>query len=103
MTLYQVLCLIGFPSFVVACLGYLWRKLRKQSDETKAIKSGVQALLRNQMIDSYNKWVEKGYAPIYAKQNFENMWIQYHKLGVNGVMDGIHDTFMHLPTEPKGE
>ena len=64
---------------------------------------GVQALLRAQMISEYNKWTERGYAPIYARQNFENCWTHYHALGANGVMDDIHNKFMALPTEPKGD
>ena len=55
------------------------------------------------MIHDYNKWTERGYAPIYARQNFENCWEQYHSLGANGVMDDIHRKFLKLPTEPKGE
>lgn len=64
----------------------------------KAMKLGVQALLRAQMIDEYNKWHEKGYAPVHVRDNFENCWKHYHALGVNGVMDGLHDEFMTLPT-----
>lgn len=71
--------------------------------QIKSVKFGVQALLRAQMIHDYNKWTERGYAPIYARQNFENCWEQYHSLGANGVMDDIHRKFLKLPTEPKGE
>lgn len=71
--------------------------------QIKGIKLGVQALLRAQMIHDYNKWTEQGYAPIYARQNFENCWAQYHSLGANGVMDDIHRKFLALPTEPKSE
>lgn len=52
------------------------------------------------MIDDYNHYKEKGYAPIYARDNFENCWRQYHDLGANGVMDDIHAKFMSLPTMP---
>ena len=65
-----------------------------------ALEKGVQALLRNQMITNYNHYLEKGFAPIYAKENFENMWIQYEALGKNGVMKKTHDDFMSLPTNP---
>ena len=65
------------------------------------IKSLAKALLRAQMINDYNKWSEKGYAPIYARQNFENCWEQYHSLGVNGVMDDLHMKFLELPTEER--
>lgn len=53
------------------------------------------------MIHEYNKYLDQGYAPIYAKENFENMWVQYHNLGYNGVMDEIHEKFKELPTERK--
>ena len=65
---------------------------------------GVKALLRAQMINDYNNWMERGWAPIYARQNFENCWEQYHALkGPNGVMDDLHIKFLALPTEPKEE
>lgn len=67
--------------------------------ETTAIKLGVQAMLRAQMISDYNKYTEKGYAPIYARENFENMWIHYETLGANGVIHDIHDKFLELPTK----
>ncbi len=64
----------------------------------KGVTHGVQALLRAQMISEYNKAKDRGYAPIYAKENFSNMWDNYHSLGANGVMDGIKDEYMELPS-----
>jgi len=98
MTLYQVLCLIGVPS-LATIVGWIYKNLKKNDDETHAVKLGIQALLRSQMISDYNHWSSKGYAPIYARENFENCWKQYHSLGVNGVMDDIHEKFMDLPTK----
>lgn len=72
--------------------------------QVKGIKLGVKALLRSQMIGEYNKFMERGYAPIYAKENFQNCWEQYHAIkGPNGVMDDIHEKFLRLPTEPPNE
>ena len=96
MTIYQWLCLFSVPAALAAILKYLFSQI-------KAIKMGLQALLRAQLISDYNKWSEKEYAPIYARQNFENCWVQYHALGANGVMDDIHEKFMSLPTEPPQE
>lgn len=63
-------------------------------------KKGVKALLRANMISEYETWHERGFAPIYAKQNFENLWVQYHAIkGPNGVMDDLHTKFLELPTE----
>lgn len=64
----------------------------------KALQMGVQALLRAQMIEYYNHYREKGYAPIYARESFENCWVQYEKLGKNGVMKDIRAKFLSLPT-----
>lgn len=96
MTIYQWLCLFSVPAALAAILKYLFSQI-------KAIKMGLQALLRAQLISDYNKWSEREFAPIYARQNFENCWVQYHALGANGVMDDIHDKFMKLPTEPPQE
>jgi hypothetical protein len=93
MTVYQWLCLFSVPAVLLATLTNLFTQIR-------AVKRGLQALLRAQLINDYNKWHEKGFAPIYARQNFENCWRQYHALGANGVMDNIHELFFELPTEP---
>lgn len=99
MSIYQWLCLLGFPTLIVGIFRYLHIQIKENREENKALKNGIQALLRGQMISEYNKWSERGYAPIYARENFENCWTQYHSLGVNGVMDDIHAKFLQLPTE----
>lgn len=105
MTTYQWLCLLGVPSLLIAALLAMIRHLAAQIQhdraDTAATKLGVQALLRAQMISDYNKWSDRGYAPIYARQNFENCWWHYHTLGANGVMDDIHEKFLQLPTQEK--
>lgn len=100
MELTEILALIGFPSLFVSFLGVVFTLIQKTRKDNEAIKKGIQAMLRAQMISEWNKWSEKGYAPIYARQNFENCWEQYHTLGANGVMDDIHVRFFQLPTEP---
>lgn len=86
---------IGFPASLAFVL-FVWKKI-------KGIILGVQAMLRAQMISEYNKAKDKGYAPIYAKQNFQNMWNNYHSLGVNGVMDHIKDEYLTLPDRKEDE
>ena len=104
MNVLEWLSYFGIPTLVFGAIsGYFFKQIRKNKQEQDAIKAGVQALLRNEMISSYNKYIEKGFAPIYAKENFDNMYKNYHSLGLNGVMDGIHDTFMKLPTEEDEE
>lgn len=103
MTVYQWLCLLGVPALIAGGFKYLYSSLKKNTADTEAVKIGIQALLRSQMIADYNKWTDRGYAPIYARDNFENCWKQYHALGVNGVMDDLHEKFLELSTEPPEE
>ena len=102
MSLYQILCLLGVPALIGALWAWVSVQMKAMKKRNDAVKSGVQALLRGQMIKDYNNYLGKGYAPIYAKENFENMWMQYHNLGANGVMDDIHERFMALPTIKEG-
>lgn len=103
MTLYQILTLLGSGGILAKVCRYIFARLKANEEKTEAVQLGVQALLRDRLISEYNERMEKGYAPIYARENFENMWKQYHKLGKNGVMDGIHDKYMALPTQAPEE
>lgn len=92
MNLYQILTLLGVPTIVATVVLYMRNQVR-------GVRLGVQALLRAQLIADWNRYSEKGYAPIYARENFENVYQQYHNLGANGVMDDIRNKFLALPTD----
>ena len=101
MSLYQWLCFLGIDVLVGGIVTWIVSLVKKDRKDRETMKLALQAILRRDMIEDYNKWKERGYAPIYAKQSFENCWKQYHSLGVNGVMDHIHDEFIKLPNERK--
>lgn len=106
MTILDVLTIIGIPSLISSFLAWLLTTIvhsyRKHTNSDKSIKLGLQALLRAKMLDEWDKYSEKGYAPAWAKENFENCWQQYHSLGANGVMNHIHESFMQLPLKKEG-
>lgn len=95
---HQWVSFLGIPS-LASVLIWLYNIIKKQNEQYNALKLGLQAMLRSQMINDYNYWSNKGYAPVYARQNFENLWEQYHTLGANGVMNDIHEKFQALPTK----
>lgn len=97
--IFSVISLLFGSGVLLAVVKPIAARIKANDARTEAVCLGVQAMLRNDMIQLYNKYVEQGYAPIYAKQNFENMWRQYHNLGANGVMDDIHEKFLELPTQ----
>jgi hypothetical protein len=81
----------------------MFRKLNRNMNakfrEQEAIKLGVQALLRDRIVQSYNYYMEKRYCPIYAMENIEEMYTQYHALGGNGTITGLVEKLKCLPTE----
>ena len=103
MTLYQILSLLFGSGLLITILTAVWRKIKQNEKKTESVQLGVQALLRDRLYSTYLKYAEKGYAPIYARENFENMYNQYHILGANGVMDDIYRKFMDLPLENERE
>ena len=99
MTLYQILSLLFGSGLLITILTAVWKRIKQNESKTESVQLGVQALLRDRLYSTYLKYAEKGYAPIYARENFENMYKQYHILGANGVMDDIYHKFMALPLE----
>lgn len=71
-------------------------KIRKVEQE--AIKNGIQALLRDGIINQYNKYMEKKYIPIYALENVEAMYKEYHALGGNGTITHLYEELLDLPS-----
>ena len=84
--------MLSFFTVMSGLVAYVFIRIR-------ALQRGVQALLRAQMVNDFNHYSEKGFAPIYARENFENCWKQYEALGKNGVMSDIHNKFLALPTQ----
>ena len=58
-----------------------------------------------QALDAFLEGAEAddAHQALYARDNFENCWKQYHSLGVNGVMDDLHRKFLELSTDPPEE
>jgi len=80
-------------------MGFVIRKLGKKVNEQEAIKLGVQALLRDRIIQAYNHYMEKGFCPIYGRESVLQLAEQYYNLGGNGVVHDLMDKLMELPTE----
>ena len=81
--------------------GYLFRKLEKQQAESRAVGVGVQSLLRENIVANYNKYQEKGYCPIYAKESISHVYEAYHNLGGNDVATRLYQSVLEMPEEPE--
>lgn len=94
MSVYQVLSLFGVGGLITS--GYVWiyNQLKIQRAASEALKLGVQAMLRDRLYDMYYKYKAIGHTGRDARDNFENLYKQYHALGANGVMDDIREKFL---------
>lgn len=80
-------------------IGFLSTKVKKNQAKEKAIETGVQALLRNELVREYREYKAKGELSILDKDNIEAMFNQYKNLGGNGTVKHLIEELMELPTK----
>jgi hypothetical protein len=102
-----VLQIIGWGSFplpglimagMIAFYKKLSKKIHKQLNDQKALKDGTLALLRNQIIQNYDKYMDRERIPIYAIENVLELYNAYHTLGGNGTITKLVDELKELPS-----
>lgn len=85
-------------------LGFLYRqttkKLKEAQKENKAVADGVQCLLRESIVSNYNKYQDRDFCPIYAKESIKKVYEAYHALGGNDVATQLYHTLLKMPEEP---
>lgn len=89
---------------ITAVIGFGYRAVLKKLSEEKArneaIAEGVQSLLRESIVSSYNKYNDKGYCPIYAKESMKKVYAAYHNLGGNDIATSIYNKILNMEEEP---
>ena len=98
MTVYNWLTILGVPGMLVALAGFI----RVQILQNRALKNGMQAILRDRLLQGYKHYISQGYADLDDRSNMENVYTQYKALKGNGDMRDLRRTFRHLPMIPGG-
>lgn len=103
---YELLTLVGLPSILSFLFQMLLtktsQKVKYNKDNNELLYQSQQALLRDRLRELYIRYNEQGYIELSDKDNYNNMYQIYHKLGVNGVMDDMYKRVMALPiSKPK--
>lgn len=82
----------------VSILAFLYRniaaRLQAEQKKNEAIADGVQSLLRESIVSNYNKYTEKGFCPIYAKESIKKVYAAYHNLGGNDVATQLYQKIL---------
>lgn len=61
------------------------------------LKNGIKALLNNEIVRIYELYSEYGYCPSFIKENVEEIYNSYHKLGGNGMITTMVNKLYELP------
>ena len=88
----------GLSTIVSLAIGGLAGYVIAYVTGLKAVRKGMQLILRASLNDMYNRF--QIIAPTAEeKQVFEEMYSVYEKLAENGVMTAKHDEVLHMAEE----
>ena len=76
------------------------KRLKNEQEKNNAIAEGVKSLLRESIVQNYNKYQDKGFCPIYAKESIKKVYEAYHNLGGNDVATKLYHTVLNMDEEP---
>lgn len=95
---------IALPIILSALMSYVVFLLKEQKKDRDANAKGTMLLLRVQLIEYHDKYVEEGEIPSYAYDNFVEMYEAYHALGGNGMITKMYNEIqeLHLQTKNGG-
>ena len=113
MTFQQQLVLAIIPIIVSSIASYIAGNLKakekakeleeeEQGQVIEALKEAVIELLRVQLIEYHDRYVNQGFIPSYALDNFVQMYNTYRKLGANGFIVELYNEVSKLPIKKKG-
>jgi hypothetical protein len=80
----------------VPAVGYLYKKYKQADTRQKAVELGVQALLRDRIVQSYYHYEERGWITLHGLENVNAMYKEYHALGGNGAVTALVNTIHEL-------
>lgn len=93
-------------ALVGAMISYI---VTKRSDKKKriieleqkqgALEDGTRALLRAEIIRSYDKYTDRGWIPLYAREALEKAYEAYRNLGGNGAVKHLYEELCELPNK----
>ena len=91
-------CFTG--AFTLTAIAYrrVTNAIIAEKRKSKIVAQGVEALLRDRIIESYHKYEKANKCPIYAKENVRRLYIPYHRLGGNDVATELVNKMLEMPT-----
>ena len=89
--------------FLGGILTFVTARLKGVRKRENALQDGLKSLLRGQIIEYHDKYTDRGFCPIYAKEAATRSYEAYHALGGNGVITSLYEDIMELPVSLKAD
>ena len=80
----------------VPAIGCFYKKYKQADARQKAVELGVQALLRDRIVQSYYHYEERGWITLHGLENVNAMYKEYHALGGNGTVTSLVNSIREL-------
>lgn len=101
----EIITVIGVPAFLSFVFQWIFvkkmtkaeAKKEKKKDNACAIEAGVTSLLRDRLRRNYLVFKGKGHIDMADKENYHALYVSYHNLGGNGMVDEMYEQIMDLP------
>ena len=87
--------LTGYLTATVRALKHHQTEEKKRQ---KALETGVQALLRQKLLEIYDQYKDVSEVPADALEAMDAVYKAYHGLGGNGTGTRLHDAIMRKKT-----
>lgn len=89
-------CVTGILGWLV---GRVTTYARHDRQEEAALRDGVRALLRSELMRVHHGAMRDGFATTTDKEIMQRTYDAYHGLGGNGIATALYDEMVGLPTK----
>lgn len=72
-------------------------------EQAEAERRLTIAMARSQLLENYERCMDKGYYTVDEREVYHELYDAYHKDGGNGIMTDLREKIVELPTEPPRE
>lgn len=79
----------------------LYRRQKRADQRQKVMERGIQALLRDRIVQAYYHYSDREWITLHGLENVEALYREYHALGGNGAVTKLVDDLRELEVRDK--
>lgn len=88
----------GIPFILTGIITYIIKELKENKSNNTAMKNGLLAIIRSQIVSKCEKYQKEKSLPEYARYCLEDLFKQYKQLGGNHGIEILVTKTFELPS-----